>query len=363
MKITAAQIQMQSQHLYQHEQSKQESIKTWIGLERPPFEANATPATEERQGQSDRVTLSTMALRDSMQQAAQQGAAGQATALPSSEEVDAKLMAMRILLEAMTGKRITIASLEGFRQDSGATVQPPSQPTPETPQQAAPPKAGWGLEYDSRTITAEHEEMTFRAGGEVTTTDGRTMAVSLEMAMSRDFSESVDVHLRAGDAVLVDPLVINFADQPPGLTTDKISFDLNGDARTEKISFVSPGSGHLFLDRNGDGRATDGAELFGPASNSGFAELAALDSDANGWLDDNDPMFAKLQVWAKDAAGSDYFAPLKDLNIGAILLDHQATPFSLNDPQNKQLGQLTDSGLFLREDGTAGTIQEIRLAV
>ena len=360
MNIAAAQIRMQSQHLYQHQETKQETIKSWIGNERPPFAAG--PQAETRQESGDRLTLSETVLRRTMPQQAQQGAAGE-TSTPASAEVDPKLLAMRIILEAMTGKRITVASLGGLHQGSGAGDQLPSPTAPGAPPPAAPAKAGWGLEYDAHTITTEHEEMTFSATGSVTTTDGRTIALSTAMTMSRAFSESTDLHLRAGDAVLVDPLVINFADQPPGLTEEKIAFDLNGDGNAEQISMVTPGSGLLFLDRNGDGRATEGTELFGPARNSGFGELAALDSDANGWLDANDPMFAKLQVWARDAAGSDYFAPLRALNIGALLLAHQATPFSLNDPRNSQLGQLTDTGLFLREEGSAGTIQEIRLAV
>lgn len=362
MKIASVQIQMHSQHLYQQEQSQHEELKSWIGDQRPQFATDPQPPAPARQGSGDRVTLSESALRHSVQQTPPRDSTSEATT-PANDEVDPKLLAMRIILEAMTGKRITVASLNTFRHDGASAPQLPSPGETETPPPAGRPRAGWGVEYDFHQVTSEHEEVSFQAAGEVKTMDGRTMAVSLEMAMSRDASESVDIQIRAGDAALTDPLVINFAGQPTALSNDKSAFDLNSDGQTEQISLLTPGSGFLFLDRNGDGRATDGSELFGPATNSGFAELAALDADNNGWLDENDPMFAKLQVWARDVAGSDYFASLKGLNIGAILLDHQATPFSINDPQNTQLGQLTDSGLFLREDGSAGTIQEIRLAV
>ena len=36
--------------------------------------------------------------------------------------------------------------------------------------------------------------------------------------------------------------------------------------------------------------------------------------------------------------------------------------FSLNDANNHQLGRINATGLFLREDGTAGTVQEMDLA-
>lgn len=366
MKIAQAQIQMQSQHVYQHEQSKQESLKTWIGNERPNFEGGPAAVTDSEQGGgSDRLSLSEAALRHYLQKPVRRdGQAQTQPAQPGGSGEDPKLIAMRLILEALTGKKIFISSLEGYGQDSSAvSIAPRSQNAPDAPGQGAPVKEGWGLEYDSHEVIAEHEEMAFQAAGQVRTEDGSIVNVSLAMAMSRDFIETRDVQIRAGDAALVDPLVINFADQPPSLIEQKIAFDLNNDGASEEISFVGSGSGFLFLDHNNDGRATDGYELFGPKSGSGFAELADLDSDGNGWLDDNDPMFAKLQVWVKTAVDTDYFAALEDLNIGAILLDHQATPFSLNNQHNIQLGQITGSGLFLREGGGAGVVQEIRLAV
>jgi hypothetical protein len=39
---------------------------------------------------------------------------------------------------------------------------------------------------------------------------------------------------------------------------------------------------------------TNGAELFGARSGDGFAELAALDGDGNGWIDEGD---AAWQAW------------------------------------------------------------------
>ena len=361
MKIADAHIRMQSQHLYQHEESEEESLKSWIGNERPPLEAEQRPTVAARQGgQVDRLTLSETALRHSLQRSWQEGVPGEVSA-PTAGGEDPKLTAMRLILEALTGKRITVSTLEGHPADPApVAITPPTQGFSNPAPQA---RAGWGLEYDYHATTTEHEEVEFTAQGEVRTEDGLSLGVTMEMAMSRDYVETTDIRIRAGDALLVDPLVINFSGRPPGLSENTFAFDLNSDGAEERISMVTPGSGFLFLDSNGDGRATDGAELFGPKSGSGFKELAALDSDANGWLDDNDPMFAKLQVWAKDAAGGDYFAPLRALSVGALFLGHQATPFSLNDQQNTQLGQITDTGLFLRENGSSGTLQEIQLTV
>ena len=61
----------------------------------------------------------------------------------------------------------------------------------------------------------------------------------------------------------------------------------------------------LALDLNGDGRINNGSELFGALSGNGFADLAQYDSDANGWIDENDEIFQRLKVWsgADDGGG------------------------------------------------------------
>ena len=49
------------------------------------------------------------------------------------------------------------------------------------------------------------------------------------------------------------------------------------------------------FDRNGNGKADNGSELFGVASGNGFADLRRLDEDRNGWIDESDAAFDRLQ--------------------------------------------------------------------
>jgi hypothetical protein len=53
---------------------------------------------------------------------------------------------------------------------------------------------------------------------------------------------------------------------------------------------------------------------------------------------------------------------LGDKNIGAIYLGHATTPFQLRTADNKSLGEVTDTGVYLAEDGKVGTIQQINLS-
>ena len=68
-------------------------------------------------------------------------------------------------------------------------------------------------------------------------------------------------------------------------------------------------------------------------------------------------------MWTKDSTGKDQLSTLKEANVGAISLARVATPFELKDSQNDQQGEIRATGIYLREDGAAGTIQQIDLTV
>ncbi|MCB1769761.1 MAG: hypothetical protein KDJ31_08715, partial [Candidatus Competibacteraceae bacterium] len=105
------------------------------------------------------------------------------------------------------------------------------------------------------------------------------------------------------------------------------------------------------------------SELFGATTGQGFAELAQYDEDGNQWIDENDSIYQSLRIWSKDATGNDQIVALGQRGVGAIYLGHVATPFSLKDDQNNLLGAIRESGVFLHENGVAGTLQQIDLSV
>ncbi len=353
MKIESAQVDMSSRHLFRESHVRQESLRVWHGETRPDFENQDDSKSTTPTFTTDRVTLSDEVIRQKFVRTTQSQPAQEKIEIEL--EGDSRLMAMRMVLEALTGREIRIASLD---QNSGQDNLEVSQ---QGEQAEEAMRAGWGLEYDLHESHSEHEEMAYSAQGQVRTADGQQFSFEVQLATTRDFMETSDFHIRAGDAQLIDPLVVNFNGQSAQLSDIKIAFDLDNDGKNEDIAFLKPGSGFLFLDRNNDGYVSDGSELFGPATGSGFTELAAYDSDLNGWLDENDPLFAKLQIWAKDRAGSNYFHSLKEKNIGAIFLGSESTPFTLTNEENSRLGVITDTGLFLRENAEPGTIQEINL--
>ncbi|MDH4320259.1 MAG: hypothetical protein OEV73_02045, partial [Desulfobulbaceae bacterium] len=130
-----------------------------------------------------------------------------------------------------------------------------------------------------------------------------------------------------------------------------------------EMARLGGGSGFLALDHNGDGIINDGSELFGPKTGDGFAELAQYDSDGNGWLDENDPVYNDLRLWILGDEGASYLETLASRGIGALLINSADTLFRLADSNNETLGQIRESSIFLRENGSVGTIQEVDVAV
>lgn len=209
----------------------------------------------------------------------------------------------------------------------------------------------------------ESEQTSFSTQGTVVTKDGREIKFGIEMKMSRSFAEYYEAKAPAKPTELCDPLVINLDTDIAELSDQKFLFDIDGDGILDEVSKLSSGSGFLALDKNGDGKINDGSELFGTKSGNGFADLAAYDEDGNGWIDEDDEIFDKLLIWAKDEHGNDKLYHLKDKGVGAICLASAATDFALNNMQtNETNGVIRRTGMFLFERGDVGTVQHIDLA-
>jgi len=274
--------------------------------------------------------------------------------------LDPRLQAMQRILEFLTGRKITVSNLR--IHDSGPLPTPSSSQS-QTATADVPAKVGWGLSYDATVSHTEQESITVTAAGTLVTLDGQKIAFSVNLTMDRSFTQTETTRIRAGDAKLVDPLVINFNGTAAQLTDLTFAFDLNSDGVSEQMPLLGANSGFLVLDRNGDSQVNNGQELFGPATGNGFAELARLDSDKNGWLDEGDQQWQALKVWTRDLAGNDYLDSLHDRGVGAILLKSVSSPFSLTDASGVQQGAIRESSIFVGEQGGAGTVQEVDLVV
>lgn len=364
MIIASSSILLASQHTSIEKSTVRESLKMWTGDRRPGSSAGLGAGFEGRNAQTrdaapafDIVNLSQQG-----KTAAHADSSKQTVAVDAEKELekDSRYLLIKLMLAAFAGTRIKLVKLEGTQP------APPAQDIPDPNQAAASAQAkpaGNGVEYDRHEIHYEAEQTSFSAAGVVKTADGQAISFKLELSMSRAFYEETNVSFRLGDAVKKDPLVINFGGTTAQLTDTKFSFDLEADGTSDQISFVGAGSGFLALDKNADGQINDGSELFGPASGNGFQELAAYDQDKNGWIDENDAVYAQLKVWTRDGSGTDTLNTLAQKDVGAVYLGNVSTPFDIKDGQNRLDGQVKTSGVYLNESGGVGTVQQIDLAV
>ncbi|PKO35498.1 MAG: hypothetical protein CVU34_04180 [Betaproteobacteria bacterium HGW-Betaproteobacteria-7] len=230
-------------------------------------------------------------------------------------------------------------------------------PLPEAAEKPGRPAGEllWGRRISERV--SESEATTVCGQGQVRTCDGREIAFDFSVAMQREYTrESVS---EEGSMVrLRDPLVLSFAGNACELTGERIAFDLDADGSPEQIPGLAAGSCFLVFDRNGNGRADDGSELFGVASGDGFADLAKLDGDGNGWIDEGDAAFAQLALWS-----GGQWRSLAGQGVGALYTGSVAAPFALKDADNELLGQIRAAGVYLLESGQAGLMQQVDLAV
>jgi hypothetical protein len=130
----------------------------------------------------------------------------------------------------------------------------------------------------------------------------------------------------------------------------------------EEIPFVTGGSGLLVFDRNEDHIANDGKELFGPVTGNGFAELSRYDDDRNGWIDENESIYKNLYVWTRNG-NEDILHGLKGMGVGALYVGSVDSSFDLKDDKNHTRGQIIRSGVYLAENGQAGSVQQLDLFV
>jgi len=355
MIIADSTIHLSSDHSSVEQYSKSERLEYWNSGEEPKIQ-NSSGKNLRAQAEilvhqsTERVSLSAESVRQSSDVSLQEKE-------ESEVMTDLNIRILRAMIERITGKRVKFFSLkEPGEAPSDKTDQP--QTSNKTPEQSP----GFGLIYDYHESYYEAESTSLSASGQIRTGDGAEVDFSVDVNMSREFYQENNINIRMGEA-LKDPLVINFSGTSAELTQTKFAFDIDADGTDDTLSFVSPESGFLALDKNGDGTVNNGKELFGAMTGNGFSDLAAYDNDENGWIDENDSVYDKLQIWVKDAEGNDTLFALGQKGIGAIYLGNIDTPFSLKDEANIMDGQIVSSGIYIREDYGVGTVQQLDLVV
>ena len=214
------------------------------------------------------------------------------------------------------------------------------------------------------TVTVTHiqtEETSFSGTGTALTEDGRQIDFGVNFSMSKRLCEYAGMSV-ASAVSFIDPLVINVGSDITHISDQSFFFDLDCDGTDDKISNLGSGSGFLAYDKNEDGKINDGSELFGTKSGNGFKDLSIYDLDHNGWIDENDEIYEKLKIWIRNEDGTDTLLGLKESDVGAIYLGNATTEMSHHNSDFVMSAMTRSSGIYLRESGGVGTVQQLDLA-
>ena len=362
MKIAASALHFEATHLREEHSSLISTLRAWRDA---PADQNAQASASPAAPPSTQISLSDAARCAQAQDGCSAEAIDEAV---EAAENDPRLRLIRALIALLTGKDPLHLKLSDLTAAPATTADPPQAPPSAPADPAAEPPSnnaalGWGVEFSERFQYSESEQLSFSASGIIRTADGQEIRFELSLNLSRSFSFSSETNLKLGDAARPkkDPLILNFAGPAAQLTSQRFAFDLDADGKPDQIHFATGGSGFLAIDRNANGQIDDGRELFGAKTGNGFAELSEFDSDGNGWIDENDPGYVRLSLLRKDTDGTAQVVSLAEVGVGAIALAHAKTPFEITDEQQGEIGQLRSSGVYLKENGTAGTVQQIDL--
>lgn len=221
--------------------------------------------------------------------------------------------------------------------------------------------SGFGGSYDSAGIHVLNYDMDAQRLLDLDMMPGYSWIGAFEFAFGHLMKSMTGTSLWGS----VDPLVLDLDGDGIELISESYvgpMFDMDGDGFLERTGWVRGDDGILVMDHNSNGRIDDVSEMFGGPGSSGFSELAALDTNADGVIDGNDVGYSGLRVWrdlngdAKTDAGEIF--TLGAVGVASISLANTAAANSWNAGN-----QIMAVGTFTRTDGTSGSVADVAFRV
>lgn len=206
--------------------------------------------------------------------------------------------------------------------------------------------------------------------GTIVANDGTKKQLDISIGVSQSFVQNLQINNNSSNTQniaqtpnknIIDPLVIDYDGNGTDLSDTKMQFDLDSDGTPNQIATLKKGSGFLALDKNNDGKINDGNELFGTKSGDGFKDLRVYDSNKDGKIDKEDPIYNKLRIWTPDGSGEGKLVGLGEKGIGVIYLNPQESEELMRGESGDLLGIKRKSADFIFENGNNGKIHHIDL--
>jgi hypothetical protein len=162
-----------------------------------------------------------------------------------------------------------------------------------------------------------------------------------------------------------DPLVFDLSGTGIDLTAQSEAapmLDMRGTGFAVHTGWVGASNGILVLQQAGQNGTPTITQMFGGSGAQGFAALAAYDSNGDGVIDANDPIYSQLRLWVdRNHDGA--------VEAGELITLQQAGIASISLAATAQTGDIqagntiTATGGFTRTDGTSGAIAQVTFDV
>ncbi|MBL4942539.1 MAG: hypothetical protein JKY81_12870 [Colwellia sp.] len=210
--------------------------------------------------------------------------------------------------------------------------------------------------------TTSKQQLSYQIQGKFNIND-QALSLNYNFTLSSERTSYSKIEMSA--AALKDPLIVQFGAQSLGKITGQKNFLINQDNTLDKLPIFSGDVGYLVFDQNNNQQADDGSELFGPQTGQGFAELARLDSNNNGFIDAEDKDFERLYLWQPNADNSqtERWLSLQEAKIQAISLSAISTPFDFYDQQGQLQAQLRQSSFAISDEGYGRGVHQVDVRI
>lgn len=263
----------------------------------------------------------------------------------------------RILEQLTSGKLLSWIEGTDLEKINAQKTQQQEASPPLTFQGATPTNTPNASTNNGNTIfelSYRYQQVSANFSGAVELADGRAFSWSFDLQMQ---SEQLSMSISQTEPAK-DPLVLSFDQTPFRYTGETHSFDFFANGETKQLAGLAASQYYLTFDRNQNQQIDNGSELFGPTTNQGYQELALLDDDQNGFIDENDASWSKLGVWQP----GEQLKSLSQMGVVAISTMSVSTSFGLYDSDKLQ-AHIARSGIFLKESGEVGLVQQVDLNV